>query len=277
MEYRSILVHLDNSERARGCVDIALQIAQQHDAHVSALCAPAAIEHRLDYVFTFGTEYWDRQMSEEDDHRRALEHYFLQRLADAKLKGEWHTALQNAEREMMARARYADLIVLRQSDPENPNASLGNRFQTRLTLAAGRPVLWVPYTGQFPSIGKRIVVAWDAGQSATRALYDALPFMRQAQQTSLVTFTLPNSERSRIPGADMGLVLARHGIQVEVAALHPPPTVSVEEALLSTVQKNGCDLLVMGAYGHARWREILLGGVTHAVMGLMPVPVLMSH
>lgn len=277
MEYRSILVHLDNSERAQACVDVALEVAQQHRAHVSALYAPAVIEHRLDYVFTFGTEYWDRQIREEDDRRRALEHYFLSRLADAKLTGEWRTVQQHAEREMIARTRFADLIVLRQSDPEDPDASLGNRFQTRVTLAAGRPVLWVPFTGKFPSVGNRVVVAWDGGQSATRALYDALPFMRHAQQTSLVTFTLENKERDRIPGADIGLVLARHGIAVEVAALRPPPTVSVEAALLSRVQRDGCDLLVMGAYGHARWREILLGGVTHAVMGAMPVPVLMSH
>ncbi|WP_322053102.1 universal stress protein [Paraburkholderia bannensis] len=277
MEYRSILVHLDNSERARACVDVALHVAKQHRAHVSALYAPALIEHRLDYVFTFGTEYWDRQIREEDDRRRALEHYFLSRLADVQLTGNWHTAQRAAEREMIARARLADLVVLRQSDPEDPNASLGNRFQTRVTLAAGRPVLWVPFTGKCPGVGNQIVVAWDGGQSATRALYDALPFMRLAQQTSLVTFTLENKERDRIPGADIGLVLARHGIAVEVAALRPPPTVSVEAALLSRVKDKGCDLLVMGAYGHARWREILLGGVTHAVMGAMPVPVLMSH
>ncbi|MBB3262100.1 nucleotide-binding universal stress UspA family protein [Paraburkholderia bannensis] len=170
MKYRSILVHLDNSERARACVDIALEVAQQHRAHVSALYAPAVIEHRLDYVFTFGTDYWDQQMRDEDDRRRALEHYFLSRLADTKLTGEWRTVQQHAQREMMARARYADLIVLRQSDPEDPDASLGNRFQTRITLAAGRPVLWVPFTGKFPSVGNRIVVAWDGGQSATRAL-----------------------------------------------------------------------------------------------------------
>ena len=276
MEYRNILVHLDESESARRRLDVALRVAKRHGAHLSALFAPAVPEHDVAYAFLLDAEYWSQYRRDHEACRRALEHDFFSRLAEAELKGSWRTAT-HAQHELLVRARFADLIVLGQSNPEDPDASPGNRFQTRVTLSAGRPVLWVPYEGGFPTVGERVMVAWDAGQSATRALYDALPFMRHAQQTELVTFTPPQKETDRIPGADIGLVLARHGLDVHVTELHPPPTVQVGDALVARAGKTGCDLIVMGAYGHARWKEILLGGVTQTVLGSMPVPVLLSH
>lgn len=272
MEYRSILVHLDGSERASACLDLALLVARQHGAHVNALFAPVTTNHEDAWSITFDVGYRVRTLEEK---RRALEHHFFNGLSQANLKGTWRTATAHAQHELLEIAPYADLIVVGQSDPNDPDASSSNRLQARVTLAAGRPVLWVPCAGMFPTVGERIVVAWDAGQSATRALYDALPFMRLAAHTTVVTL---NAEREgRIPGADIALVLTRHGIDVEVTQLHTPPTVSIAEALFSRADNLGCDLLVMGAYGHARWKELVLGGVTQTVLGSMPVPVLMSH
>ncbi|SDD14783.1 universal stress protein [Paraburkholderia lycopersici] len=272
MEYRSILVHLDGSERASACLDLALLVARRHGAHVNALFAPEPIEHESAWSMTLDVGY--RGQTREDS-RRALEHQFFNGLSQAKLEGTWRTATAPALEALLALSPFADLIVMSQSDPAALDTSLANRLQARVTLAAGRPVLWVPFAGTFPTVGERIVVAWDAGQSATRALYDALPFMRLAAHTTIVTL---NAEREgRIPGADIALVLARHGIGVEVTQLHTPPTVSVASALLARVEKLCGDLLVMGAYGHARWKELLLGGVTQTVLGAMPVPVLMSH
>ncbi|WP_042266885.1 universal stress protein [Paraburkholderia heleia] len=272
MEYRSILVHLDGSERASACLDLALLVARQHGAHVNALFAPVTTDHESAWSVTFDAAY---RMRTREGKRRALEHQFLNGLSQANLKGTWRAATDHARNALLALAPFADLIVVGQSDPNDPDASRSNRLQVQVTLAAGRPVLWVPYAGTFATLGERIVVAWDAGQSATRALYDALPFMRLAAHTTIVTL---NAEREgRIPGADIALVLARHGIDVEITQLHTPPTVSVAEALLSRVNKLGSDLLVMGAYGHLRWKELVLGGVTQTILGSMPVPVLMSH
>ena len=277
MEYRSILVHLDESERARTRLDLALHVAQRHGALVSALFAPGVLVHDADRLFAFDTEYWTRRQRDTEEQRRTLEHYFSSRLSEANLNGKWRTVAGNAQHELLMHARFADLIVLGQSDPNDPHASLGNRFQARVTLSAGRPVLWVPHVGAFPTVGERVAVAWDAGQSATRALFDALPFMRLAKQTEIVTFTPVYKDRDRVPGADIGLVLARHGIDVKVTPLHPLPMDSVGDGLLSRVENTGSDLLVMGAYGHARWKELVLGGVTQTVLGGMSMPVLMSH
>lgn len=276
MEYRSILVHLDESQHALTRLDVALHVAKRHGAHVSALFAPAVPEHSAAYALILDGEYWAQCQREHEDHRRALEHRFFSRLAEARLKGAWRTA-SHAQHELLKRARFADLIVLGQSDPDDVDASLSSRLQARVVLSAGRPVLLVPYVGGFRTVGERVMVAWDAGQSAARALHDALPFMRLAQRTELVTFTPAHKNSDRVPGADIGLVLARHGLEMQVTELHPPPTLQVGDALLSHASQTGCDLIVMGAYGHARWKELLLGGVTQTVLGSMSVPVLMSH
>jgi nucleotide-binding universal stress UspA family protein len=274
MEYRSILVHLDGSERARTCLDLALHVARRHSAHVSAVFAPVVTEHEP-WMFAFGADYRADRRRELEERRHELEHHFFSQLAREQLKGNWHVATAHAQHELLARARFADLIVLGQSDPNNPDASLGNRLQARVTLAGGRPVLWVPHVGVFPNVVERVIVAWDVSQSATRALHDALPFMRLAKHTALVTL---NAEREgRIPGADIAVVMARHGLDVEVTQLHTPPTVSVGDALLARVGNTASDLLVMGAYGHGRWKELMLGGVTQTIAGSMSVPVLMSH
>ncbi|WP_028228557.1 universal stress protein [Paraburkholderia ferrariae] len=271
MEYRSILVHLDESEHAQSRLDIALRIAKRHGAHVSVLFAPVQPEHRADYARFPEEGYWAARRRELAERCREHEHAFHARLAEQDLKGTWRTT-EDAQHDLLRRARFADLIVVGQTGPGDP-------LQARVTLAAGRPVLWVPSAGAFPTIGERVLVAWDDGQSATRALYDALPFVRLASHTTLVTVTPSRNQRDRIPGADAGLVLARHGLDVEVVGLHPAPTGTICEALLARVEQSRSDLLVMGAYGHARWKELILGGVTKTLMDSMPlpVPVLMSH
>lgn len=80
-----------------------------------------------------------------------------------------------------------------------------------------------------------------------------------------------------LPGADIALLLARHGVNVDVLRQETPTGLDVGNALLSLAADLGIDLLVMGAYGHMRWREVLLGGVTHTILKSMTVPVLMSH
>lgn len=159
----------------------------------------------------------------------------------------------------------------------DPESYVGDFFPENLILSCGRPVLLVPYASNERSTGCRVLVAWDGSREATRAVHDALPFMRTAENTTILTVNgVHEFERARIPGADIATVLARHGVRVEVADIETGAGDSVGEILLS-VADNGADLLVMGAYGHARWRELVMGGATRTILRSMTVPVLMSH
>ena len=178
---------------------------------------------------------------------------------------------------MRPAARYADLAVIGQFDPSTPVPGMMPNFVETVALNSGRPVLVVPYAGEASGEFRRPLVAWDGGLPASRAITSALPLLRQAGTIDVVIFN-PHTEvgvHGEEPGADLALYLARHGIQVNVVER----TVSgaIGEALLSTAADLGSDLIVMGAYGHTRFREVLLGGVTRTVLGSMTVPVLMAH
>jgi len=122
------------------------------------------------------------------------------------------------------------------------------------------------------------MVAWDGGREAARAVSDALPFLRRAQSVEVAVFDPERAAQrhGEQPGADIGLALARHGVKVQVAR-QSGAGFDVGAQILSRAADTSADLIVMGGYGHARVRELVLGGVTRTLLEAMTVPVLMSH
>jgi nucleotide-binding universal stress UspA family protein len=123
------------------------------------------------------------------------------------------------------------------------------------------------------------MVAWDGSREAARAVHDALPFMVQASRTTVVTVNCePGVARGgRISGSEIAAVIARHGAKVKVNEIEAGSGVSIGDVLLSHLADIGADLLAMGAYGHARWQELVMGGATRTFLKSMTVPALMSH
>jgi nucleotide-binding universal stress UspA family protein len=141
-----------------------------------------------------------------------------------------------------------------------------------------RPLLVVPYDWAPGPLGERVLVAWDASREAARAVNDALPILEQAASVLVVSINPKSTPlgHGELPGADIALHLARHDIDVEVQSIEVDQ-MEVGEALLSFASDGSRDLLVMGAYAHSRIRELVLGGVTRAVLAHMTLPVLMAH
>lgn len=174
-------------------------------------------------------------------------------------------------------ARYADLVIMGQAEPEETPAG-GAHLPEEVALSSGRPILVVPYIGASKPIGRRVMIAWDAGREAARAVSDALPILVKAEAVEILVVN-PRTSRSGHgpqPGADIALHLARHDVKVEVRQM-TSPELDVGNVVLATLADHGSDLLVMGAYGHTRLRELILGGVTRLIMEHMTVPVLLSH
>jgi nucleotide-binding universal stress UspA family protein len=145
-------------------------------------------------------------------------------------------------------------------------------------MGAGRPVLIVPYVGTFKTLGQRVLVAWNASREATRAVNDALPLLERASSVRVLSVNPRRgiAGHGPIAGADMSLHLARHGVRVEAAAVNTDD-VRVDDMLLSQAADAGADLIVMGAYGHSRLGEYVLGGATRHLLRQITVPVFMSH
>ncbi|WP_175722067.1 universal stress protein [Burkholderia ambifaria] len=280
MSYKSMVVHLDTSTRAHSRLEFALRVARRFGAHLTGVFAVYTPEPHSFYVMAGSADYFREHREQRDERRAALERLFHAETARAKVPAAWVRA--DDERANLAvprAARLADLVIAGQSDPNDPETYIDDQFAENLVLSAGRPVLFWPYTGEFPSVGERVFVAWDGGREATRAAHDATPFLEHAKRTTVAAVVDGASEAAatRIPAADAALMLARHARDVNVLDIDTGDGSSVGDTLLSRAYETGSDLLVMGAYGHARWRELVMGGATRTVLASMTLPVLMSH
>jgi nucleotide-binding universal stress UspA family protein len=170
-------------------------------------------------------------------------------------------------------ARNHDLSVVAQSEPDSdPGEAL--IIQAAL-FESGRPVLVVPYIQSAPMALNRVMVCWDGSKSAARAIGDALPLLGRAGHVDVVTVDA-RDRRNELRGADIAAHLARHGLDVELKPV-VASDVDVANVILSAAADNETDLIVMGGFGHSRFREFVLGGATRGILGSMTVPVLMSH
>lgn len=173
-----------------------------------------------------------------------------------------------------AAARTTDLVVIGQDDPDRPEPMREVMIETALFEGAA-PTLLIPYILRGPIAFDRVMIAWDGGRTAARAVHAALPILELAKKISVVMVDKAGSDPGQ-PGADLATWLARHGLDVEVEQIEAPD-ISVADALLDQAADRSFDLLVMGGYGHSRVREFLLGGATRGMLASMTLPVLMAH
>lgn len=280
MTYKNLLVHVDNSEACAGRLRAALALAEAQNAHLTGLALAAEIslpsyvggQLPPEIIETQHAQALERGKEAVARYAKAAES--AGRPADCRLV----EALDiDIARLITLHARHADLVVLGQPDPED-STNVDRQTLEEVVLSAGRPSLVVPYIGPAKTLGERVVVAWDAGRESARAVNDALPILRRAKQVTILSINpRPGIDgHGQQPGADLALHLARHGVKVE-AQQSRGEEIGVGDAILSRLADLGADLLVMGAYGHSRLRELVLGGATRRILENMTVPVLMSH
>lgn len=276
MAIKDILLHLDTSERAAVRLDLAARLAAEQEAHLTGMFVVDVALPPVGEMYGAGgvlaSLLEEMRTAALADAARA-EAAFRARCEREGIAHEWR-CVEGATAEQLAFAgHYADLVVLGQAAPDGP-AWAAEAIDTVL-FRSGRPVLIVPYAGRFDSIGRRVLVGWKAGREAARALHDALPILAGAEIVRVMSVN-PEGGPDHLPGAAITRHLARHGITAE-AAHTVSQEVSEGDVLLNVAADMGADLLVAGGYGHSRWREMVLGGVTRTLLERMTVPVLLSH
>jgi nucleotide-binding universal stress UspA family protein len=273
MTYKTILVHVDQSRHAAARIRLAAQLAASQEAHlvgtsmtgISRFIYPDGVVF-IGSVIDSLRESAQTELQKFEESARREGVTFERRLSEDDPAGA-----------LVLQARYADLVVLSQTDPDERDSGDVYDLPEYVMLNTARPVLTIPYAGVFDKVGTHILVAWDGSMEATRAVTNALPFLRRARNVDVVLFN-PDAlydVHGQQPGADIALYLARHGVNVNV--LQQPTELDIGNALLSLAADTGADLLVMGGYGHTRFREVLLGGVTKTILNCMTLPVLFSH
>jgi nucleotide-binding universal stress UspA family protein len=170
-------------------------------------------------------------------------------------------------------ARRFDLAVVGQAQREH-GASEELMIEGAL-FESGRPVVVVPYIQKSGLTLERVLVCWDGGRTAARAVGDAMPFLERAKAVDIV-IVAEERKNDEITGAKLSEHLARRGIKTNVKRI-AKGGLAVDAAILDYAADGGADFMVMGGYGHSRLREFILGGVTRSILASMTLPVLMSH
>lgn len=275
MTYKSVLVHIDNGRVCKQRIGVAIKFAQKHEAHLTGLywvpnaMTPLALEAGVT------TEILQVLMEESEQRLATAEQLFTGAVKSAGIQSEWRVVDDPLPGQLALHARHADLVIAGQHDPSDAQ-STANAVVVQMTLASGRPTLMIPYIGtQEDEIGERIMVAWNGSREAVRAVHDALPLLRAAQNVEVIAIN-PDSGRDEIPCADICVHLARHGAHVE-AKESRTKSIDVGEEILTRAADGAATLIVMGAYGHSRMRELVFGGATREILAHMTIPVFMSH
>ena len=285
MAYPTLLVHVDDSLRTAERVRLACELAARVSGHVVGAAATG--------VSRF---LYHSMPPEQDDPTLALHLDMLRQQARSVLGAFSAQCTALATPSFDARliddeagpgisllARAADLVLLGQPDPD-ARAALAD-LPVHVVSNAGRPVLLVPSAGHPGPVGQRVLVSWDGGREAARAVQLALPLLKGALHVTIAIFEVASDPHKAADAlaADPRPWLARHGVTATLALQGLDHTRrlnrrhEIGERLLALADDSGCDLLVMGAYGRSRIRESLLGGVTRTVLAGMTVPVLMAH
>jgi nucleotide-binding universal stress UspA family protein len=279
MSYKTLLVNAAASSRSQQVISYASRLAVAQEAHLVGLASTglAQLAYQCNAAAPGVILLPEDVSAMTANAQEALDRF--RGIADGLRRDLHRTA---ADRRQSARQPGAAVTLQRPggggAGEFGLNYPLSEFSPQQLVLHRPRPVLIVPAEGEFTRVAERPLLAWDGGMAASRAIEAALPL--PLQQARLVTLAVFNPDEVHgahgpQPGADMAHFLARHGVRVEVVVRDAVDDVG--EGLLALARERESDLLVMGCYGHTRFRELLLGGASRSVLRKMTLPVLMTR
>jgi len=279
MDYKTILVDVNGGAAAAARIDVAARLAVACRAHLIGVTQTGILrfirEADAPGVDFGGLAPLFEQLRHDAAERAAR---FDERVRQAGVASfEHRIGDDDAGLALASQAIYADLAIVSQRDPADPDAPLDAAVPEYVALHGPCPVLVLPCAGHPDPAFERVLVAWNASPESARAVRQALPFLAQAKEVTVAIVEREDRGRVRGPsgGPDLARFLARHGVRADV--LHSSTGGDIAERLLALAHERGAGLLVMGCYGHSRFRELLLGGVSRTVLKSMSLPVLMAH
>lgn len=273
---KDILAFADDSLVSNERFALPAHLARQQGARLSAV-------HILADTYAYvpmeigpaAGEILQAQVEAEKRAAAKVGKQFREQCKSFGLDGSWFVA--NDWSAAVNLAGRFDLVVVGQSASGLPTLLSSIRPED-LVLGVGRPAIVVPKAGTFESCGKRVIIAWKATKEAGRAVHDALSLLTETSVVTIVEVAdCDPAEAARRSGSEeLRAHLSRHGIKATVDTVKGPDSV-VCDVLLSKAKAVDADLVVMGAYGHSRFRELVLGGVTRGMLRDMSVPLFLSH
>jgi nucleotide-binding universal stress UspA family protein len=280
MAYRSILMPIDQGPLCSPRTRFAVRLARDFEAHLSGVASTGLIElpgitSGAAALAEFATLAWDELRNHAEN---GCAHFKKECHAAGFKNFEAWVSEGDPTATLLHQAHFHDLAVLSQPDPSQPGHAAAQVMVEQMVLFSPRPTLLLPYAGRFDGSCNTVMVAWDDSREAARAVSDAMPLLQRAGKVHVVSWKETgmyqgNSRPAQLDG--LCAWLKRHGVTAEA---HRETTADrIADAMLSHASDVDADLIVMGAYGHARWAQRVVGGATRGLLGAMTTPVLMSH
>ncbi len=277
MTIKNILVHIDHSESCKHRVNAAIDMAKKNNARLSALFivpdyfVPSYVEAQIsaDVITQINDQAIERA--------RETMSVIKKQITDTGLAVDAFIEDGNLIGILSDYSFYSDLLILGQSQSDDAD-NLSESLADHLVIEGGAPCLVIPYVGTPQTLGKRVMVAWNESRESARALKDALPILTQADKVTVLFIKQKshNEEHTAIQKKVMLAYLADHDIDAEIS-ICIDNHLDAGDTMIAEAIDNDNDLIVMGAYGHSRLREMVLGGATRHLLKQMTVPVFISH
>ena len=277
MAIKHLLIHIDSGASCEYRLNAAIQLALQHEARLSGI-----------YVIPDFPEptYYEAQISLDivaEIDREALEtaKFTQRKYVNIASKAGFSLTIDiqkgNSISILDEYARFTDLLILGQNNPDDSQI-MSAVLADNLVLESGAPCLIIPHTSSREFAARRILVAWNASREAARTLKDAMPILSIADYVEVLLIDPPQHEADKdgIHGKSIASFLHQHGIKAEIK-VKAGDKAKPGDSIITRASEIDADIIVMGAYGHTRLREIILGGVTRKLLRQMTVPVFMSH
>ena len=278
MDIKNILVHLDHSNNCEQRLATAIELAQQYEASLTGLfivqqyAIPAYVEAQVSVEII--NEITENAIARAKDRIAVLQ----QLVDDSGVAMQAHIMEGPVIPILREHSKYSDMLILGQHQPDDPE-DVSHGLADALLFEGACPCLVVPSSGTTTSTMKRILLTWNASRESSHAMHEALPLLANAEEVVVLSSepdTYDNQLANGHPHAhQLEKYLDAHGIPAIFSGTGDQRSVS--DAILAQASDMDADLIVMGAYGHARLREIILGGVTRDLLKQSPVPVLLAH
>jgi nucleotide-binding universal stress UspA family protein len=272
---KDILVGLAVRDEADPARDYAFAIARRYGAHVTAMAYSIGPHIPFSVYPEFVSNLAQQAQAEAERAVGAAGERFEKAAQSTGVAHTFHRtsgSAQPAASDFSFRLRTADLGVLTQHQTEDPER-YGDVFFEAALFQSGRPVIVVPRGYDRDFSVDRVLIAWDASLHATRAVAAAMPLFSDSSDIQVFT-AKEGSKGSDFQGTSLVRHLRFHGLVAGIAERHEA---DVAQAILREVEGFRASLVVMGGYGHSRFREFVFGGATRLMLSKMPVPVLMAH
>jgi hypothetical protein len=273
--YKDIVVCINEAEGRDNTIAAAARFAKDINANLTGLYVRVRDMPAIGPYGYISEEIARDIQKTEDDRAAKAKESFASITAELTTEANW---LEVAESQHPLKIiAYADLVVTNQVtyDPRQGRSNMS--FVNNLILETGKPVILIPNGWQEPTFGANIVLGWNESREACRAVQDSMPLLQKANHVEAICVNYKGADEA-VDVSEISLYLSRRNVSNSFKlAVTDDHLNSPEKVLHAKAVKYSADLIVIGGYGHARLREIILGGVTRFLTKNSTIPVLFSH